>query len=157
MNPPESSTLKIIAPPPVLYLAAMFVACVLHMTTNTTLHRGDYFVSILGILVFIASAVFARWAFITMKSAGTSASPRETSKNLTTFGPFKYSRNPIYVAMTGLYIGFALIINAIWPFVVLVPLLVVMQWGVILREEQYLALQFGEEYLNYKKNVRRWL
>jgi protein-S-isoprenylcysteine O-methyltransferase Ste14 len=92
-----------------------------------------------------------------MKSAGTSASPRETSKNLTTFGPFKYSRNPIYVAMTGLYIGFALIINAIWPFVVLVPLLVVMQWGVILREEQYLALQFGEEYLNYKKNVRRWL
>ncbi len=157
MKSPESETLHIIAPPPVLYLVTLFIGGVLHVMTGSTLYRGDYFLSILGLFVFIASAVFARWAFITMKSAGTSASPRETSKNLTTSGPFKYSRNPIYVAMTGLYIGFSLFINAIWPLVLLIPLLVAMQWGVILREEQYLSLRFGEEYLNYMKNVRRWL
>jgi protein-S-isoprenylcysteine O-methyltransferase Ste14 len=153
----ETGTSQIIAPPPLLYLAAMLIGSLLHVITSATLYPNDYFLSMLGALVFVVSAVFARWAFLTMKTAGTSASPYESSQNLTTTGPFKYSRNPIYVAMTGLYIGFALLINAIWPLIMLIPLLAIMQWGVIFREERYLNEQFGKAYLNYKKNVRRWL
>ncbi|MGD8940325.1 MAG: isoprenylcysteine carboxylmethyltransferase family protein [Gammaproteobacteria bacterium] len=153
----ETGTSQIIAPPPLLYLAAMLIGGLLHVITSATLYSNDYFLSMLGALVFVVSAVFARWAFLTMKTAGTSASPYESSQNLTTTGPFKYSRNPIYVAMTGLYIGFALLINAIWPLIMLIPLLAIMQWGVIFREERYLNEQFGKAYLNYKKNVRRWL
>ena len=153
----ETGTSQIIAPPPLLYLVAMFIGSLLHVITSTTLYPDDYILSVLGGLVFVVSAVLARWAFLTMKTAGTSASPYESSQNLTASGPFKYSRNPIYVAMTGLYIGFALLINAIWPFVMLIPLLAIMQWGVIFREERYLYERFGKAYLNYKKNVRRWL
>ena len=157
MNTSETSTLKIIAPPPVLYVVAMSLGCIMHVVTTARIYGGGYLLLVLGMLIFIASAVFARWSFDTMKRAKTSASPREPSTNLTTSGPFQYSRNPIYVAMTGLYVGFTLLLNAIWPLIILIPLLLVMQWGVILREEQYLSTRFGQEYINYKKNVRRWL
>ncbi len=110
-----------------------------------------------GVALIILSGAFARWAFVTMKKRGTSASPRESSVALITDGPFKLSRNPIYVAMTGLYVGITLLGDSQWPFLFLVPLLAIMHWGVVLREERYLILQFGKSYEAYKSRTRRWL
>lgn len=105
----------------------------------------------------VISAAFARWAFVTLRRAGTSASPYRPSAALTTTGPFRFSRNPIYLAMTGLYLGVSLLVNSVWPLLLLAPLLLVMHRGVILREERYLSAKFGEVYAAYKSGVRRWL
>ena len=78
---------------------------------------------ILGSLLVVLSGAFARWAFWTMRGLGTTASPRKQSEVLATSGPFRLSRNPIYVAMTGLYLGLVLLANALWPLVLLAPLL----------------------------------
>ncbi|WP_420794745.1 methyltransferase family protein [Methylotenera mobilis] len=92
-----------------------------------------------------------------MRKIGTSGNPRETSTALAINGPFRISRNPIYLAMTGMYLGISFFTNSLWSLVLLVPLLSVMHWGVIFREERYLAKQFGQAYLEYKSMVPRWL
>jgi len=103
------------------------------------------------------SAAFARWAFVTLRRAGTSANPYQPSVALTTTGPFRFSRNPIYLAMTGLYLGTSLLVNSVWPLLLFAPLMLVMHHGVILKEERYLSATFGEAYAAYKSGVRRWL
>jgi len=76
---------------------------------------------------------------------------------LVTEGPFRYSRNPIYVALTLLYVGVALLINALWILLLVVPALMALRYGVIAREEAYLTQKFGDAYHQYTTQVRRWL
>jgi len=92
-----------------------------------------------------------------MKRAGTNVRPDQPSLHLVTDGPFRYSRNPLYLATLGLYGGVTLLVDAVWPALLLVPLLAVLRWGVIAREERYLEAKFGDEYRAYKARVRRWL
>jgi len=92
-----------------------------------------------------------------MESAGTPADPRRPATALVTSGPFRLSRNPMYVARTMLYVGLALLANALWALLMLVPLLVVVQYGVVAREERYLARRFGAAYHAYRARVRCWL
>ena len=79
------------------------------------------------------------------------------TKELITSGPYRYTRNPIYVGMTAVYLSVALLANAAWPLVMLPVVLVIVATMVIGREERYLSRTFGEEYLEYCRRVRRWL
>ena len=72
-------------------------------------------------------------------------------------GPFRFSRNPIYLSLTVLYLGVIVLINTLWGFVLVAPLFGVVQHGVIKPEERYLEQKFGEEYLRYKARVRCWI
>ncbi len=72
-------------------------------------------------------------------------------------GPFRFSRNPLYLSLTALYIGIATVVNSLWAIVLLPVALVAISRGVIEREERYLERKFGEEYLRYKAKVRRWI
>ena len=72
-------------------------------------------------------------------------------------GPFRISRNPVYLADTLCYVGVAILLNTAWPLLFLPVVLLVMHRGVILREERYLEQKFGDEYNSYKMRVRRWL
>ena len=154
-TPPH--TAEIIAPPPVLYVSSLALAFGANAIAPRPIALPPLALHIAGAIFFVLSGVLARWAFVAMKKGGTSANPRKPSEALTTTGPFKLSRNPIYVAMTGLYFGFALLGNSLWPFLFLVPLLIAMHWGVVLREERYLTQRFGEAYVAYKSGTRRWL
>lgn len=147
----------IIAPPPVLYLVSLALAFGANAITPKSISLSPLTLHVASAVFLLLSGALARWAFVTMKKQGTSANPRKQSEVLTTEGPFKLSRNPIYVAMTGLYFGIALLGNSLWPFLFLVPLLATMHWGVVLREERYLAQRFGKAYLGYKSRTRRWL
>ncbi|MFN8179720.1 MAG: isoprenylcysteine carboxylmethyltransferase family protein [bacterium] len=142
--------------PPALFLGAMVVGLLLHW--RQPIHplpswpaRG------IGAALFIGSAVLAQWGKRLMIRAGTNVRPDEPTTAIVTEGPFRYSRNPLYVATVGVYLGVALLVNGLWPVVLVVPAILVLQWGVITREERYLAAKFGEPYLAYKKRVRRWL
>ncbi len=110
-----------------------------------------------GGLLLIGSAALARWGERTMRRAGTNVDPRQPAVALVVEGPFRFSRNPLYLSLTGLYLGMALLVNAIWPLILLVPLLAVVHWGIIKREERYLEAKFGEPYHAYRARVRRWL
>ena len=157
MNSALSESAGIIAPPPVLYLGALVMGYIMHVISPQPIFVSFSVGGWLGILLLGLSAFFARWSFVTMRKVGTTANPRKPSAALVINGPFRLSRNPIYLAMTGLYLGVTFFANSWWPLVLLAPLLLVMHWGVILREERYLAKQFGQAYLEYKSRVRRWL
>ena len=76
---------------------------------------------------------------------------------MVTDGPYRYSRNPLYLRVTLLYLGFAFLVNDVWLLAVLPLVLIVLYVGVIRREERYLEAKFGDEYRAYKATVRRWL
>jgi len=146
----------VIALPPLLYAAALGVVLVLRWlwpwpmaSYPAVLWPG------IGLVVF--GAAIAVWGRRTLEGAGTNVNPSLPTTAIVTTGPFRYSRNPLYVALALFFLGLALALNTWWGPVVLVPLLIVMHQGVIAREERYLERKFGEDYLRYKSRVRRYL
>lgn len=152
----QSESVNIIAPPLILYIGTLVTGLILHAVLPQPILSSTFVFQIIGTFFLIMSGAFARWAFVTMRRIGTSANPHKQSKVLVTSGPFQLSRNPIYLAMTGLYIAVTLIFNSLWLLVLLMPLLAIMQWGVIFREERYLSKQFGKSYSAYKASTGRW-
>ncbi len=92
-----------------------------------------------------------------MKAAGTNINPTLPAKAIVSSGPFRFSRNPLYLSLTTIYLGLTLAVNTWWGIVVLIPLLIVMHRGVVLREERYLEQKFGQSYRQYRSRVRRYL
>ncbi len=76
--------------------------------------------------------------------------------SIITNGPYRFSRNPIYLSFTLLQLGLGMWANSAWLVGMLIPTLVLMSYGVIAREERYMARKFRDEYLQYKRAVRRW-
>jgi len=111
----------------------------------------------IGGAVFSVGFVLAIWAITTIRSAGTRVETYKPTTAIVENGPYRFTRNPIYLGMflgqTGLAIGF----NSAWILAMLVPFYFVIRFGVIAREEAYLERKFGEVYLAYKSRVRRWL
>lgn len=158
MNRETEPSAGIIAPPPILYLGALLLGLIAQEIQAWPLFSvPDGGLRWVGVLLVILSVGLVRWSFVALRRTGTTANPRVPSQALVVTGPFRWSRNPIYLAMTGLYLGVTLIANALAPLLLLVPLWVVMHFGVIRREERYLAKRFGPAYLAYTSTVRRWL
>jgi len=97
------------------------------------------------------------WFVRTMRGADTTIRIDKAVSSLIQDGPFRYSRNPGYLALSMIYAGIAVRRNALWAILLLPLVVYVIQREVIEREEQYLERIFGEEYLNYKARVRRWV
>jgi protein-S-isoprenylcysteine O-methyltransferase Ste14 len=72
-------------------------------------------------------------------------------------GPFRFTRNPMYVGLVALYMSLSLFVNSAWPLILLPVVIAVVQRQVIVREEAYLEGKFGEQYRAYKARVRRWI
>jgi protein-S-isoprenylcysteine O-methyltransferase Ste14 len=92
-----------------------------------------------------------------MHRVGSDPNPYKPATALAVHGPYRYTRNPMYLAMTIFYLGLTLLVNTLWPLVLLPAVLLVVQRGVINREERYLERTFGDAYRAYKARVRRWL
>jgi protein-S-isoprenylcysteine O-methyltransferase Ste14 len=109
-----------------------------------------------GSTIFIAGVVGLTAAIRTVWRAQTSVDPYKATTAIVTDGLFRFSRNPIYVSDTLLYVGLSLALNAWWALALTPALIWIMRVGVIAREEEYLERKFGDEYLRYKRQVRRW-
>ncbi|MHB1769876.1 MAG: methyltransferase family protein [Minisyncoccota bacterium] len=151
-----SDSPRIIAPPPLIYAGGLAVGIVLHwfnplpfVPENLAAPLGAAFIAIAVVLMVTALRTFAK--------AKTSVDPRKPTARIVSTGPYRFIRNPIYLSMTLLTVGIALWINTLWILLMLVPVFLIVQFGVVAREETYLARKFGEEYLRYTSNVRRWL
>ena len=102
----------------------------------------------------VGLAAAALWRF---RRAGTAAEPWRPSTALVTGGVYRFTRNPMYLAMALLYLGLALAVDSGVALVLFLPLLALVQAGVISREERYLEGRFGDEYRRYRAAVRRWI
>lgn len=109
-----------------------------------------------GLLVALSFGI-AIWGRRTLEGAGTTVNPYGSTSRIVITGPYRFSRNPLYLAINVGYLGVAFLMNSLWTLLLLVPLLVIMQVGVIAREERYLEVKFGDEYRAYRARVRRWL
>ena|SRR2546428_6385080 len=156
MAEPERDSPGVIALPPLLYFVILVLGVALDFLFPLHPFPGRP-TRILGALLVIASIALAIWGRRTMSAAGTNINPREPALVLVTNGPFRFSRNPLYLALTGMYAGVALLINGLWTLILVVPLLIVTQVGIVQREERYLERKFGEEYRAYRSRVRRWI
>jgi protein-S-isoprenylcysteine O-methyltransferase Ste14 len=96
-------------------------------------------------------------AVATFRRAGTSPNPFTPTTALVTRGPYRFTRNPMYVGWVAVYLGATLLTRALWPLVLLPAAVFVMGRRVIALEEAYLERTFGDEYRTYKARVRRWL
>lgn len=112
---------------------------------------------IAGFSVIALAGVIVVSAVLQFRRASTSFSTFAPATHLVTRGPYRLSRNPGYLALSLLYVGIGVAADNLWIVAGLVPILIVMHYGVIVREEQYLERTFGEEYLEYKASVRRWV
>jgi protein-S-isoprenylcysteine O-methyltransferase Ste14 len=142
--------------PPLLYGSAFLVELVLQWIWPLVIIRQPI-AFWLGLILSIPALVLAAWGSRTMHQSGTNISPLKPAVALVTTGPFGFSRNPLYVAITLLYVGFTMLLNSWWGVLLLAPVLVALHWGVVRREERYLEGKFGEEYDKYRSRVRRYL
>ena len=110
-----------------------------------------------GLIVVVAALALFVWAFRTMRAGGASVPTNEATDVIVQAGPYKFSRNPIYLAMVLLLIGVGVWANTLWLAAMAVVDATLLSWGVISREEAYLRRKFGAEYSAYTERVRRWL
>jgi protein-S-isoprenylcysteine O-methyltransferase Ste14 len=99
----------------------------------------------------------ATWFARTMRDAETTLRTDKPVSRVVQDGPFRYSRNPGYLSLTMIYAGIAVLRNALWAIVLLPLVVYVIEREVIEREERYLERTFGEEHVNYRAQVRRWM
>jgi len=142
--------------PPLLFGGTLVLGLILHWIWPVAL-LPPLGARLLGIVLLALSGLLARSAEAAMKRAGTNVRPDQPTLAIVTDGPFRYTRNPLYLAASGLYVAVTLLVNTLWPLPLLPPMLVVLEWGVIRREERYLEAKFGEAYRVYRARVRRWL
>jgi protein-S-isoprenylcysteine O-methyltransferase Ste14 len=111
-----------------------------------------------GGLVLIALAIaLIVWAALLFRRAGTHIHPFDPSTALVTSGPYRQTRNPMYLGMTGVLLGAAVYMGSITPFIVIPAFMALISERFIIPEETKLEAAFGQQYLDYKARVRRWL
>mgnify|MGYP003429061364 FL=1 len=149
-----SATAGVIAPPPLIYGIPLLAGLLADrwrpwplITERTTVPEG---------LIMVLLGFVAVPAVLAFRKARTHPEPWKPTKALVTVGPYRYSRNPMYVGFTLCYAGIAIWQNSVWPLLALPVVIAVMRVGVIKREERYLEGLFGDDYRAYRDKVRRW-
>ena len=151
---PRPATAGVIAPPPLIYGVPLIAGLVLNRWSPLPLVAGHATLPA-GLLVVVLGFV-ALPAVLAFRKARTHPEPWKPTKALVTVGPYRFSRNPMYVGFTLCYLGIAVWQNSLWPLLALPVVIAVMLVGVIKREERYLEGLFGNDYRAYRTRVRRW-
>jgi protein-S-isoprenylcysteine O-methyltransferase Ste14 len=145
-----------IARPPRIYLASIVIGLLLHAVWPLPLIAGTVGTVVGAGLTIVAAALFVG-AVRALRAAGTPVPGNEPTLRIVSTGPFRFSRNPIYLAFTVLQLGIAFVTGSLWLVLTLIPAVAVMSLVVIPREERYLVRRFPSEYVPYRAAVRRWL
>ncbi|AYC34360.1 isoprenylcysteine carboxylmethyltransferase family protein [Pseudomonas cavernae] len=147
---------RIILAPPLIYL--IFIALVWALSALLPLPLGEnVWTRYLGWGLIDAGILLAAWSALALAQHKTTINPYKKPKRLLASGPFRYSRNPIYLGFNLIYCGIGLLLHSWWPWIALPLLILTMNRGVIVHEEQILEQLFGDSYRRYRRRVRRWL
>src|ERR1700719_1711557 len=147
----------VIAFPPLIWLVNAVVSVLVHfflVRLPVMNYRASLFC---GILLVILAPTLALSALVTMKKAGTNVDPAKPALTIVRGGPFRFTRNPMYLALCLLQVALGFFLNDWFSLLFVFPLALLLHYGVVLREERYLSAKFGEPYLEFKREVRRWI
>jgi len=152
-----ADTANVIVRPPIAWAIAVLAGLALNWLMPLPFLPAAVSAGWLGTTVFsLALALFA-WAIATMTRAGSNVPTRLPTTTIVETGPYRFTRNPIYLGMVLGLIGLAIVFDSLWLLLTLVPFALVIRHGVITREEAYLERKFGDVYRLYCARVRRWL
>ena len=147
----------IVVLPPVLVGGTMIIGLIAHYFLWPVSLLPTLIARVLGVLLFVLSGILAHRAHLAMERVGTNVFPTQPTLALASDGPFRFTRNPLYIAALGVYLGVALWVNSLVMLLLMIPMAAVLHWGIVLREEQYLSAKFPGPYAAYRARVRRWL
>jgi protein-S-isoprenylcysteine O-methyltransferase Ste14 len=155
----DRETGRPVVPPPLLFLIALGLGLLadrwivpLDLLSVRWLWR-----QCIGGAVIAAGAIVVDDCARRFRRAGTPHSAARPSTAIVETGFYRYSRNPIYLALAAIHLGVAVADNNAWLPILLLPVLLVLRYGVVAREEAYLEHRFGARYAAYRGRVRRWL
>jgi protein-S-isoprenylcysteine O-methyltransferase Ste14 len=146
----------VLVPPPLIYVAFFLVG----MGVERYVPLARLPVGLgrpLGAALVLSWAGLTAWSFRRFWASGTSIVPIRPSTALVIEGPYRFTRNPMYVGLLLLYVGVACWFGLVWPLLLAPALVFVIGVYVIGHEERYLTRKFGDEYRRYQAHVRRWL
>ncbi|MFQ5773697.1 MAG: methyltransferase family protein [Kiloniellaceae bacterium] len=142
--------------PPFVYLGALVLAFGIDRVWPVSLLPAGVQYSG-GTALIVLGALVMALAVRRFRAAGTNVETGKPTTAVVTGGPYGYSRNPIYLSLTAIAAGIGIAADNLWVLALLAPVLAVVRYGVVAREERYLERKFGEDYRRYRASVRRWL
>ena len=149
----------VFVPPPLIFALPLFGAMFLNSRWPWPIATRSESVLLVAAFFAVAAAVsIGLGSVISFRNARTTVLPmgRPTTA-IVARGPYRFTRNPMYLAMAVGYLGVALLLNNVWAMVLLPAVLITVDRFVIRREERYLTTKFGETYRSYCSRVRRWI
>ena len=147
----------VLAPPPVIFLAALAAGLVLQRIRPLSLVPHSLAARLVGGGLVIVGLTLSIAVVVHFGRAGTPVTPLRETRHLVLGGPYRFSRNPDYVGQALATAGLGLLLANGWVLLLLVPALLLVRYGVVAREERYLEEKFGEEYRRFRGRVRRWV
>ena len=146
--------------PPAIYVGVFLIGLLVESVAPVPLARSDTAANALrlaGTVLLIAGAAVALWGVLTFWSHHTTMFPFKPAAALVQGGPYRFTRNPMYLGMTLAHAATALLLNVGWPLLLLPVAVWLVSRTVIRPEEEYLTRTFGEDYRAFTRRVRRWL
>ncbi|PVE23756.1 isoprenylcysteine carboxylmethyltransferase family protein [Microvirga sp. KLBC 81] len=152
-----ADTAQVIIRPPLAWGLAVIVGFALNWLMPLSFLPVGQPAGWLGGMVFVLALALAVWAIVTITKAGSNVPTNLPTTTIVESGPYRFTRNPIYLGMFLGLIGLAIAFDNLWLLMTLVPFAIVIRYGVVAREEAYLERKFGDVYRGYRSRVRRWL
>jgi protein-S-isoprenylcysteine O-methyltransferase Ste14 len=152
-----ADTSQVIVRPPLAWGLAVIAGLALNWLVALPFLPANVPAGSVGALVFVLALALFAWAIVTISRAGSNVPTNRPTTTIVESGPYRFTRNPIYVGMFLGLIGLAIAFDTLWLFMTLVPFALVIRYGVVAREEAYLERRFGDVYRDYRSRVRRWV
>jgi len=152
-----ADTAQVIIRPPLAWGLAVIAGLALNWLVPLPFLQAELPESRLGAIVFVLALALFAWAIVTITRAGSNVPTNRPTTTIVESGPYRFTRNPIYLGTFLGLIGLATAFDNLWLLMVLVPFALVIRYGVVAREEAYLERKFGDVYRGYRSRVRRWL
>jgi protein-S-isoprenylcysteine O-methyltransferase Ste14 len=153
----EKSGLELPAVPPVIFGVPVLVGVLVHVFVWSGAIFGGIVGVVIGVVLVLVGLGMIYWSWVTMRAHGEHPEPGHPTETLVTLGPFKRTRNPIYVGFMLIGAGVAVAVNSLAMLIAVFVGVVALTVLVIRREEAYLEREFGEGYTAYRSRTRRWL
>jgi len=152
-----ADTAHVIIRPPLAWGLAVIAGLALDWLLPLPFLPDDLQKGFLGVSVFVLALALLAWAIVTMTGAGSNVPTNRPTTTIVESGPYRFTRNPIYLGMVLGLIGLGIAFDSLWLLIALLPFALVIRYGVVAREEAYLERKFGDVYRGYRSRVRRWL
>src|SRR5215471_9024818 len=154
-EPPDVANLGLVRPP-IIYLISILSGILIQLAVPVRFLPVTIGLPLGAAVVAVAIALFC-YSVARFRAAGTPLPARRPTTAIVRTGPYRLSRNPVYLAFSLFQLGIAIWVNSVWLLATLVGAVALIHTVVIPKEEQYLERKFGAQYLEYKMSVRRWL